>query len=268
MTSFLGYGESWLKKRKRRRRPSFYSGAIADAVEAPHYLDVDPALTLWYNATVGGDVGLGGVMTDLSGNEHDMQMYSGAYVDEDGMHFNGTSAYGNAGNPALLRFGPIDFSMCFWLKAPAVNQKAMIFAKNSIINPWEQYSVGIYDGSATYGWGQRLTFTWIADGTHRKIFATDVVVLDGTWHSYCFVVEVGEGIYIYEDGVALATHEFYPLDNWGVVGPANGDNLLLGGGNAGDRMKGEIDDVRIYRDRLITLEESGILYSRGRTLAG
>ena len=183
-------------------------------------------------------------------------------VINDGLYFNGSSAWGVVSNSAGLMNNFTNGTVTCWWKSSALvtNLAEIILAKCGGGGEapddgpgWYLFQEGSPDGSLTDVRGE------IDDANSKNYIETQSVEFlnDGQWHFLAFQVTTNQP-YIWVDGVEMKLDEEInvgPVKNFGTT-----NNITLSYDTVGDNFGNQtLDDIRFY-NRLLTPQEIAMLY--------
>ena len=201
--------------------------------------------------------------TDKSGNGNNGTRYNGAVKGGgavpvagrlgQGLRFDASNDYIDAGSPANLNFGTGSFSMSTWVKTNAVGASKMAVSKSDTDAVATGIGYKIYLGNAGRNW----TFgVW--DGSHNLVPSYTSTVQANRWYHVVGVYNsVSKTASIYIDGIFRNSSTNVNFTSTDIA------NSLYMGRGAGLYWNGSLDDVRLY-NRALSAAEVKKLYLMGK----
>ena len=208
-----------------------------------------PAMSQWEFENNVND-SIGGLNGTTRGNPTYAAGQSGQAISLDG------DDYVDLGNPAVLDFGIVDWSICAWVKTSMTGtgdmNKGVIYAKGGDRAGGIRYGLFVNENQTVQGSIDLVT----DDNVNKREAISSVSVSDGQWH-HIVGQRVGDTINVYIDGLLDGTANL-PAD-YDLSGTSQ-HNAYIGvvtdnEASAPEKyLVGSVDDVRIY-DYALSLAE-------------
>jgi len=156
----------------------------------------------------------------------------GAYI------FNGQNDEINITGKSEHNFGTnIDFTLEAWIKTD--NENGTIIIKGNA-NSGAAYYLAVSDFNAT---------AYIADGTNN-VSVSSTNVTDDVYHHIVAVFDRDQNLTLYVDGSNVASASISSIGN-----VSNSGNVMIGSAGDTDWFLGNIDEVKIFRNRALSAEQ-------------
>lgn len=204
-------------------------------------------LVLWMAYMNTGSVSALGTVKDYSGNGNDGTCVADAYVDNQGMNFDGTGDYITLSSTSISLVDE-DFTFMAWFRTTGSGQTSII---------------SNYFGGSAFVWLGKSSgnnaFWQTRDSSDQLITLTSSTTInDDNWHFIVGVRDTTNNIcQLYLDG----EFETSSVDN--RTGNFGSSTYLAGSGNYTSFWNGKIDDVQIY-NRALSAGEIKLNYERNR----
>jgi hypothetical protein len=202
------------------------------------------------------DEGVGTIAHDVSGHGNDGSLINGpawtpGATGARALDFDDVDDYVSVPDNALLDFGAdTNFSITAWIRTDAPSNLGNIVMKGSAGTGGKRYQLQVYSTG-------RLMVVVDDDITERILSSTDRVD-DGNWHFVAATFDRNGYMYLYVDGSSTWTRR-------DIASAASLDDVSqpLKIGGTSQYFHGAIDEVRVYRDKILGAAEIDGLAQEG-----